>query len=84
MVELLRSNDLVLLSFIEALLAEAGVPSQVFDGGMSAAEGLIGAFPRRVMIHADDLDRARALVEEAGEGRLLPAREKIASPWSRR
>lgn len=69
MVELVRSNDLVYLSWIEAVLAAEGIPCFVLDGYTSAIEGSIGAIPRRVMVDEDDLDRARELLAaaEAGE-----------------
>lgn len=61
MKEVLRTNDLVLLSYATHVLAEAGVEAHVFDAHMSALEGSIGALPRRLMVH--DEDAARALRE---------------------
>ena len=61
MKEVLRTNDLVLLSYASHVLAEAGIEAVVFDAHMSAVEGSIGAFPRRLMVQ--DEDRARALRE---------------------
>ncbi|HBF89851.1 MULTISPECIES: putative signal transducing protein [Hyphomonas] len=57
MKEVFRTNDLVKLSFIEHLLQEAGVQYFIADQHISAVEGNIGAFPRRVMV-ADDLAAA--------------------------
>jgi hypothetical protein len=45
MKELLRSNDLVYLSFVSHVLDEAGIDFLVLDGHMSAVEGSIGAIP---------------------------------------
>ncbi len=56
--ELLRTNDLVLLSYASHLLEEAGITSYVFDGHMSALEGSIGALPRRLMVEDDDFEFA--------------------------
>jgi hypothetical protein len=64
--ELLRTNDLVLLSFLQAVLADAGIPSLVADQHTSVLEGSIGAIPRRLMVDPDDLIRARRLVADAG------------------
>jgi hypothetical protein len=64
--ELLRTNDLVLLSFLQALLADAGIGSQIADQHTSVLEGSIGAIPRRLMVDEDDLIPARRLVAEAG------------------
>jgi len=63
--ELLRTNDLVLLSYASHLLDEAGIVSYVFDGHMSALEGSIGALPRRLMVEADDFDVAAAALGNA-------------------
>ena len=64
--ELLRSNDVVLVSYVIDLLGQEGLSPQVFDGHMSVLEGSIGAVPRRVMIDEGDEVRARRLLNEAG------------------
>lgn len=58
MKEVLRTNDLVLLSYATHVLAEAGIEAVVFDAHMSAVEGSIGAFPRRLMVEDDHFTRA--------------------------
>ncbi|HUA51358.1 MAG TPA: DUF2007 domain-containing protein [Candidatus Sulfotelmatobacter sp.] len=65
--EVLRSNDTVRLSWLTALLADAGIAAVLFDDHMSIIEGSIGALPRRLMV--EDADHARALrvLAEAGE-----------------
>lgn len=69
MLELVRSNDPVYLSWIEAVLAAEGIPCVVLDAYTSAIEGSIGAIPRRVMVAAEDAERARrALEAAAGHG----------------
>jgi hypothetical protein len=73
MVELVRTNDVVLLSALEALLASAGIESFVLDRHASALDGSIGALPRRLMVRADEGPRARRLLEEAGYGAELRA-----------
>jgi hypothetical protein len=62
MVELLKSNDLVLISYVMHLLAEEGIEAMVFDEYISAVEGSIGAFPRRIMVDNDDLKRSKDLL----------------------
>jgi hypothetical protein len=66
MIELLRSNDPVLLSWAEALLRDAGIMSVVLDGHTSVLEGSINAIQRRVMVHADDEAEARRILADAG------------------
>ena len=58
MKEVLRTNDLVLLSYATHVLAEAGIEATVFDAHMSAVEGSIGAFPRRLMVQEEDITKA--------------------------
>jgi hypothetical protein len=65
MKELLRTNDLVRLSWIEALLADAGIECLVLDQHTSLVEGSIGAIQRRLMVAERDHERARRLIAEA-------------------
>jgi hypothetical protein len=71
MLELIRSNDAVLISFVESLLKEAGIGHFIADSHMSILDGSIGALPRRLMVDADEVDSARALMREAGLGHEL-------------
>lgn len=66
MIELVRTNDIVLISFIEALLRDAGITHFVADQNMSIVEGSIGILQRRIMVDSEQLDRARALLADAG------------------
>ena len=68
MQELLRSNDPVLLSWVEALLLGEGIESVVLDQFTSVIEGSIGAIPRRLMVLDEDLLRARRALAAAGYG----------------
>ena len=62
-----RTTDPVRLGFLAALLADAGIASVVLDQHISAIEGGIGAFPRRLAVAEDDADHALAVLREAGE-----------------
>ncbi len=64
---LLLSNDPVRLSFVAALLRDAGIESVVLDSAMSILEGSIGAIPRRLTVPADRAVQARRILREAGE-----------------
>jgi hypothetical protein len=66
MVEIVRTNDLVLLGYLQSLLENANIPVLVADANMSALEGMIGAFPRRLLVPDDRERQARRLVSEAG------------------
>ena len=71
MEELLRTNDLVLISFAESLLREAGIDFIVLDQNMSVIEGSLGILPRRVLVPEDWVGRSRAMMEGAGIGSEL-------------
>ena len=66
MIELVRTNDPVVISFIEALLRDAGIAHFVADQNMSVMEGSIGVLQRRVMVSAEDLEQARRILSDAG------------------
>ncbi len=65
MKELLRTNNPVLLSWIEALLADSRIGSVVLDQHTSIIEGSIGAIQRRLMVDDDDYPAARRLLDAA-------------------
>jgi hypothetical protein len=69
--ELMRTNDAVLISAIEALLNGADIGHLVVDQNMSVLEGSIGIFPRRILVEEDQIDTARRLLKEAGFGNEL-------------
>jgi hypothetical protein len=69
--ELVRTNDAVLISAIEALLNSAHIGHMVVDQNMSVLEGSIGIFPRRILVDDDQVHAARRLLEDAGFGNEL-------------
>jgi hypothetical protein len=64
--ELVRTNDAVLISAIEALLKGADINHMVVDQNISVMEGSIGVFPRRILVSEDELEAARRLLRDAG------------------
>jgi hypothetical protein len=76
MKELLRSNDPVLLSYVSALMDEADIGFVVADTNMSVLEGSIGALPRRVLVEAAKIARARDILTEAGIGHAISEEEQ--------
>ena len=60
MKELIRTNDAVLISFVEALLRDAGIAYLVADQNMSVLDGSLGILPRRIMVDADEIADGRA------------------------
>ena len=66
--ELLRSNEMVFLSWAEAFLKSEDIEIFVLDGHMSVLEGSAGAILRRVMVADEDYERAKQALRDAGEG----------------
>ena len=70
MIELLRTEDPVLMSAMKAALDEAGIGAFEFDGPIADIYGAV--FPRRLMIHEDDLRAARRIVADLAPDQLPP------------
>jgi hypothetical protein len=62
-----KTTDPVRLSFLMALLADAGIEAVVLDAHISAVEGGIGIFPRRIAVSDEDERAARRVLKDAGE-----------------
>ena len=67
MVILLKTTNLVRLSFLQALLRDAGILTKVFDDNISALEAGISIFPRRLMVDNALWLAARNVLYDAGE-----------------
>lgn len=66
MKELARTNDVVRMSFLQALLNEAGIEHVVLDTHMSVTEGSANFIAPRLMVESDDYARARRVLADAG------------------
>ena len=66
MIELLRTDDPVLISFVQATLADAGIEAVVLDTHASILEGSASAIPRRIMIMDEDLETAKQILKTRG------------------
>ncbi len=64
MIELVRSNDLVLISFVRSLLSEARIPFELLDQNMSIMEGSLGVLQQRVMVDDARLPEAQKLLRD--------------------
>lgn len=64
--EILRTNDLVLISYAVSLLEDAGIGHVVLDTNMSVVEGSLGILPRRLMVEEAEVDNAARLFTDAG------------------
>jgi tRNA1(Val) A37 N6-methylase TrmN6 len=60
----LKTNNIVLLSFARDLLAQGGIDSVVFDENASVMDGSLGMLPRRLMVTDEDFARAAPLLKD--------------------
>lgn len=71
--EIMRTNDVVLVSAVGALLDGANIHHLVLDQNMSVIEGSLGVIPRRILVHEDDNRQARQVLSDAGLAHELRA-----------
>jgi len=69
----------VLLSYVEAVLAGAGITPLIADTNMSVLEGSLGILPRRVLVAETDWRSARHALEAAGLAHVLTAEPGAAA-----
>ena len=71
MAELVRTNDVALISVIESLLTDAEIPYHVADRNASVLDGSILVIQMRVLVHDDREAEARELLTDADLGTWL-------------
>ena len=71
--ELVRTNDIVLVSAVGALLDGAHIHHLVLGQNMSIIEGSLGVLPRRILVHDEDNSQARQVLRDAGLSHELRA-----------
>ena len=64
MKEVLRTNNLILISRAQSILNEAGVHNQLLDAHASNIEGSISAIQRRVIVSDDDFQKSKKLIND--------------------
>ncbi|MBA4782697.1 MAG: DUF2007 domain-containing protein [Rhizobiales bacterium] len=68
---IVKTNDMSVIAFIEALLREAGIDYLILDQHMSVLEGSVGMIPRRILVGANAVDAARDVLTNADLGHEL-------------
>ncbi len=71
MAELVRTNNMGIISAVEGLLQSAEIPYHVADRNMSSLEGAINAIQMRVLVHDDNAEAARQLLVDGDLGDWL-------------
>ena len=64
MKELIRSNDVVFLTYLESQLKQAEIEVFILDSHTSIMEGSLGFLPQRVMVDDDDHPKALGILNE--------------------
>ena len=66
MEELLRTNDITVIAYANAILTGSGIDVFELDVNTSVLEGSIGILPRRLMVADAEYDDACDILIEAG------------------
>ena len=62
MKEVLRTNNLILISKVLSILDDAGIHNKLLDMHASNIEGSISAIERRVVVSDDDFQQSQRLI----------------------
>jgi hypothetical protein len=71
MSELIRTNDVALISVVEALLQQADIPVHIADRNLSSLEGSVNWLQMRVLVPDAAEADARQLLTDADLGEWL-------------
>ena len=64
--EIARTNNIVLISVVEAMFDDSGIGYFIADQHMSVLEGSTGFMMRRIMVASNDFAQARRLLQDTG------------------
>ena len=62
MKELIRTNDLILISRIQSILINATIHYELLDVYASTVEGSINAIQKRIVVSNDDFNHSQELI----------------------
>ena len=62
--EILRTNNLILISRIQSILNDAGIQNKLLDIHASNIEGNISAIQRRLVVSNDDFHQSQNLIND--------------------
>ena len=61
---LIRSNDIIYLTWVKSILSHNNIEFFVLDESMASTEGNISAIPIRILVNDDDLKKAKYLISQ--------------------
>jgi len=61
---LIRSNDIIYLTWVKSILSYNNIEFFVLDESMASTEGNISAIPVRILVDDDDLKKAKYLISQ--------------------
>ena len=62
--EILRTNNLILISRIQSILNDAGIQNKLLDTHASNIEGNISAIQRRLVVSNNDFQQSQKLIND--------------------
>ncbi len=71
MAELIRTNDVALISVVEGLLQQADIPVHVADRNLSSIEGSLNWLQMRILVPDEAETEARQILTDADLGEWL-------------
>ena len=64
MKEVIRTNNLILISRVQTILDDAGIQNKLLDTHASNIEGNISAIQRRLEVSNDDFQQSQKLIND--------------------
>ena len=61
---LVKSNDIIYLTWVKSILSHNNIEFFVLDESMASTEGNISAIPVRILVDDDDLKKAKYLISQ--------------------
>ena len=61
---LIRSNDIIYLTWVKSILSHNNIEFIVLDESMASTEGNISAIPVRILVDDNDFKKATYLISE--------------------
>ena len=62
MKEIIRTNNLVLISKIQSILNDAGIKNDILDTYTSTVEGSISAIQKRIVVSASYFEKSKKII----------------------